>query len=95
MQIVVDVMAWRPRLDLQRAWYFRLSYLAEIQYLKTLLKILQTAVNFQMSNEKSENRKIKDYLNLCFKLADEYKQMSWTDVPPDQIKEEIKDRQYV
>lgn len=48
-----------------------------------------------MSNEKDENRKIKDYLNLSFKMADQYRNMSWTDANPANLKEEIKERQYI
>jgi len=82
-------MAWRPKLDLQRSWYFRLSYTAEVRYLKTLLKLVKTAIQFQMSNEKEENRKIKDYLNLSFKMAENYRNVSWTDANPPDIKNEI------
>ena len=56
MQIIVDIMAWRPRLDLQRSWYFRQSYDAEIKYLKTMLELIKTASYFQMNNEKDENK---------------------------------------
>ena len=88
----MDIMAWRPRLDLQRSWYFKQSYKAEIRYLRTLLKLIQTAIQYQMSTEKKENQAIRDYLNLSFKMADQYKNMSWTDVDTDKISDEIKER---
>jgi len=95
MQVIVDIMAWRPRLDLQRSWYFAQSYRAEINYLEALLKLIQTAIHFQMSNEKKENQQIRDYLNLSFKMADNYKQMTWTDVDSSKISDEVKERQYL
>ena len=45
MQIIVDIMAWRPKLELQRNWYFKQSYQAEIRYLHSLIKILKDIVN--------------------------------------------------
>ena len=48
-----------------------------------------------MSTEKKENQSIRDYLNLSFKMADQYKNMSWTDVDSDKISDEIKERQYL
>jgi hypothetical protein len=95
MQVIVDVMAWRPQLDYQRSWYYEQSYKAATRYLRTLLKILKEAVAFQMENERTENRKIKDYLVLSFKMADAYRAMAWSDVEQDQIKNEIKERRYV
>ena len=59
------------------------------------MKILKEAVAFQMENERDENRKIKDYLVLSFKMADAYRAMAWSDVEQDQIKNEIKERRYV
>jgi hypothetical protein len=44
--MITDVMAWRPRFELKRSWYFRTSYDAEIRYLKTLLNLIKTAINF-------------------------------------------------
>jgi len=95
MQVIVDIMAWRPKLDLQRSWYFSQSYKAEIRYLKTLLNLIKTAIHFQMNFEKQENRKIREYLNMSFKMADSYKNMSWTDVDQKDIKEEVNQRKYV
>lgn len=36
-----------------------------------------------MENERSENRKIKEYLTLSFKMADAYRAMAWSDVDQD------------
>lgn len=48
-----------------------------------------------MDNERAENRKIKEYLTLSFKMADAYRAMAWSDVDQDQIKTEVKERKYV
>lgn len=46
MQIMMDIMAWRPQFELSRTWYFPTTYTAEITYLEGLLKILKEIVNF-------------------------------------------------
>jgi hypothetical protein len=45
-----------------------------------------------MENEKSQNQKIKDFLNLSFKVANTYTKMEWTDADTNQIPNEIKER---
>ena len=88
-------MAWRPKFDYQRCWYFKSSYAAELQYLKTLLKLLQEVIQFQMSIEQEENQKVRDYLYASFKAADAYTNMAWSDVDGDQIKTELEERRYI
>lgn len=95
MQIIVDIMAWKPKLDYQRSWYFRECYKAEARYLQSLLVLLRDVIAFQMQHERSENRKVLEYLNASYKAADAYTNMSWSDAHPTQIKTEIEDRKYV
>ena len=92
IQIIVDVMAWRPKLELQRNWYFKQSYQAEVRYLHSLIKLLKETVNFQMTSENKENKQIREYLNLSFKLADDYTNLAWTDGDEANIENEIKER---
>ena len=72
MQIITDIMAWKPKLDTQRCWYFRQAYEAECRYMTTLLKLVTEVLDHQMANEFKENRKIRDYLWKSFKIADDY-----------------------
>lgn len=95
MQVIIDVMAWQPRLDLERSWYFETSYESEITYLKTLLGLLKTAINRMMDFEHSENQKVRDYLNLSFKLSDSYASVAWTDVDLEKIEKEFYRRRTV
>ena len=95
MQIIVDVMAWKPLLDYQRSWYFKQSYEVSIRYLATYASLLREINTSQMSHEFDENQKIKQYLDLSHKAADAYANMEWSDAPVEQIKTEIGERRYV
>ena len=48
-----------------------------------------------MKHEHEENKKVRDYLNLSFKVADAFINMAWTDVDTDKIKQEVEERKYV
>jgi len=80
---MTDVMAWKPKLDYQRSWYFRQSYEAEIRYLATYINLLREINTYQMSHEFQENVKIKQHLDLSYKAADAYTNMEWSDAPPE------------
>ena len=95
MQIIVDVMAWKVKLDLQGANYFMESYRVEIDYLRTLLSLLNNFISFQIDLEKKENLKVRDYLNQCFKEADAYANMKWTDIETQNLGNEIDERKYI
>ena len=95
MQIITDVMAWRPKLDHQRCWYFKSSYAAELEYLRTLLKLLKEVINYQMGAEQRENKSVRDYLHTSFKVADAYTNMAWSDVDGPQVRTELEERRYI
>ena len=57
MQIVTDIMARRPRLNLN-ANYFKDSYTAEIKCLEKQLEIVQLLIDYQVSLEKTENKRL-------------------------------------
>lgn len=59
MQIVTDIMARRPRLNLH-ANYFVDAYDAEILYIKGQTELVRTIVTQQISLEKTENRRLQD-----------------------------------
>ena len=48
-----------------------------------------------MSNEKKENQMSRDYLNMSYKMADEYSKMAWTDIDTPNIKVEVEERKFI
>ena len=76
MQIVTDIMARRPRLNLN-AYYFKDAYEAEIKCLEKQLELVQLLIDYQVSLEKSENKRLQDALALSYTLADEYEKNRW------------------
>lgn len=76
MQIITDIMARRPRLNLN-ACYFKDAYAAEISCLEKQLELVQLLVDYQVSIEKSENRRLQDSLALSYTLSNEYEKNRW------------------
>lgn len=76
MQVIVDLMARRPRLDLEGS-YFNDSYKAEIACLKKQFELVKMLVDVQISLEKTENKRLQDSLNLSYTLANEYSKHKW------------------
>jgi UDP-galactopyranose mutase len=91
---MIDLMAQRPRLD-TTAFYFKDSYEAEIQCMNTLTELIKEVSSYLMSNEKRLNKSIKDYLQLTYKVLNEYTNKKWTDVKPEELSKEVKQRQTV
>ena len=48
-----------------------------------------------MSTEKKENQMSRDYLNLSYKMADDYTKMAWTDIDTPNIKVEVDERKFI
>ena len=76
MQIITDIMARRPRLNLN-ASYFKDAYAAEISCLEKQLELVKVLVDYQVSIEKSENKRLQDSLALSYTLANEYEKNRW------------------
>ena len=55
MQIVTDIMARRPRLNMQ-AHYFRDSYMAELRCLDAQMELIQMLISNQIKIEREQNR---------------------------------------
>lgn len=91
---MTDIMAQRPRLD-TTSIYFKDSYEAEIQCMNTLTELIREVSTYLMINEKRLNKSIKDYLQLTYKVLNEYTNKKWTDVKPEELSNEIKQRQTV
>jgi hypothetical protein len=57
MQVVTDIMARRPRLNLS-ANYFRDSYKAEYSCLDKQFELIRLLVDMQIKLEKTENKRL-------------------------------------
>ena len=71
MQIITDIMARRPRLNLQ-ASYFKDAYQAECECLEKQLEIVKIIIDYQVSLEKTENKRLQDALSLSYTLTNQY-----------------------
>jgi hypothetical protein len=93
---MTDLMAQRPRLDYTASsTYFIESYKAEILFMQTQFKLFKEIIAFLFSNEKKHNKYIKDYLQVAFRLTNEYTNKKWTDAKQDEVLKEVKQRQVV
>lgn len=71
IQVVVDLMAQRPRLNMT-ASYFTDSYEAEKLCLHKHTEIMRTMIINQMRMEKNENKKIQAYLDMTLRMTQDY-----------------------
>ena len=76
MQVVTDIMARRPRLNLNAA-YFKDAYAAEIECLEKQLEIVKLMIDYQVSLEKTENKRLQDSLALSYTLSNQYEKNRW------------------
>lgn len=93
---MTDLMAQRPRLDYTlSSTYFIESYKAEIHCMQTQTKLFKEIIAFLFTNERKHNKYIKDYLQVAFRLTNEYTNKKWTDAKQDEVLKEVKQRQVV
>jgi len=76
MQIVTDLMARRPRLNLQ-ASYFQDSYAAEIALLDKEHELVKMLLDTQITLEKVENKSLQDSLCWSYTLAGKFEDKKW------------------
>ena len=76
MQTITDIMARRPRLNLQ-ANYFTDAYEAEISLLEKQFELIRAMVDIQVTLEKTENKRLQDSLNMSYFLANQYAAKKW------------------
>jgi hypothetical protein len=76
MQVITDVMARRPRLNLN-ANYFIDAYDAEITCVQKQFELMKTVVDLQITMEKTENTRLQDSLCLSYELANNYAANKW------------------
>lgn len=77
MQIITDIMARRPRLDLN-ASYFTDAYDAEITCLSKQFDLIRTIVDTQISLEKTEASRLQDSLDMSFFMSKKYSEARWS-----------------
>jgi hypothetical protein len=76
LQIVVDTMALRPRINLD-ATYFRDSYAAEIKVLKEKLELYREVLHIQRANELAENQEIRKFQELKLRKLMDFLDGKW------------------
>ena len=76
MQIVTDIMARRPRFNLQ-ASYFLDSYSAELALLDKEHELISMLVDTQISLEKTESKSLQDSLCWSYSLANKFEDKKW------------------
>ena len=91
MQIMTDLMAERPRLDYSpKVIYFAESYRGEIHCMKTQTKLFRELNAYLVKNERKQNKYIRDYLQVAYRLTNEYTNKKWTDARADEVNREVK-----
>ena len=63
--------------------------------MNSMIELIREVSTYLMSNEKRLNKSIKDYLQLTYKVLNEFTNKKWTDVKPEELSKEIKQRQTV
>ncbi|CDW75700.1 UNKNOWN [Stylonychia lemnae] len=95
MQIIIDLISSRPRIDYQNSNYFMESYKAEIICYETHYRLMREVVDYQMKMEKKENQSMRDYLQMTYKIANQYVNKQWSDSNQEDIKKDVKTRQVI
>ena len=95
MQVMTDLMAQRPRIDYSTSNYFVESYKAEVVCFETHLRLIKEIIKFQVNEEKKHNKHIKDYLQMAYRITNEYTNKKWTDTTSEDVLREVKSRQVV
>jgi hypothetical protein len=76
IQIIVDLMAARPRLNLQST-HFTDSYLAETALIKLQTELMRELIRMQMQNEFETNNSIREYLEKTYRLVMDQSDAKW------------------
>lgn len=76
MQLVTDLMARRPRLNL-KASYLQDAYAAEVECVGKQFEVARQLVDLQITLEKTENTRLQDSLNLSYQMATLYAKNRW------------------
>lgn len=92
IQIIVDLMASRPRLNLS-ATHFKDSYRAEVELLTLQHEIMREVIRMQMSNEFEANNSIREYLEKTYRLVMDQSDAKWQYQKPETLDGELRNRE--
>lgn len=92
IQIVVDLMALRPRMNLA-ANHFKDSYRAEIDSLETQTQIMKEFIRMQMDVEFRANNEIREILEKTYRMVYEQIENTWQYYPKNDVGDEHKKRE--
>lgn len=92
IQVVVDEMAKRPRLNLA-ASHFKDSYKAEIDCVKEKTQLIRDVMRTIMKDEYKVNNSTREYIEKSFRLLYESMQSKFTYVDPEDREKEINARE--
>ena len=84
IQIIVDLMAGRPRLNLSST-HFKDSYTAEVELLKLQHEIMREVIRMQMTNEFEANNSIREYLERTYRLVMDQGDAKWQYQKPETL----------
>ena len=94
VQIIADLMALRPRLNLN-ATHFKDSYLTETECLKQQHDIMREIIRMQMRNEFEANNHIREYLERTYRMVMEQVENKWVYQRPEGLDQEVKQREHL
>ena len=63
--------------------------------MKTQTKLFRELNAYLVKNERKQNKYIRDYLQVAYRLTNEYTNKKWTDARADEVNREVKQRQVV
>ena len=92
-QVITDLMARRPRLNLDDL-YFQDSYRAEAACIDKHIELLDMVIQNQIKLEKSENTSLHEALNLSYSLAQKKARDGWGYDDQDQYLNNLIDKFY-
>lgn len=91
IQLITNVMAERPRLNLDSN-SFEDSYKLEFDILDKRVQLLQNVIKFQIRNERKINENICDYLDRAHKYINDSLDNKWKYFRPEEINAELSRR---
>lgn len=76
LQIIVDIMAKRPRLNVD-ATHFIDSYKSDIKYIDAMTDLIDEVVRDQKNTERDVSNSIKEHLELKYRKINEHINRKW------------------
>jgi hypothetical protein len=92
IQIIVDLMGSRPRLNLS-ATHFKDSYQAEVELLILQHDLVREIIRMQMTNEFEANNSIREYLEKTYRLVMDQNDAKWQYQKPETLDGELRNRE--